>query len=140
MQHGKRKVAAAAMSVDAARKQRWKAAARNMKKRILQSAAEAGAAAMGDMATGELQGAAEAGAAATGEMVTRGLRSTAGGEGSVAMGTMTSNVSVARAATEEDVVGEAPAEEDRPWTMALEDVWAPGGGSGGSSWHAGVRS
>ena len=99
------------MSADAARKRRRKAAARNMEKRNLQSAAEAGAAEMGDMAKGELQSAAEAEAAATGEMVTRGLRSTARGEGSVAMGTMTSNVSVARATTEEDVVGEAPAEE-----------------------------
>ena len=60
-----------------------------------------------------------------GELVTRGLRSTAGGEGSVATGTMTSNVSVARAATEEDVVGEAPAEEDRAMerlSAAVEEV------------------
>ena len=46
-QHGKGKVAAAAMSADAARKQRRKAAARNMKKRNLQSAAEARAATEG---------------------------------------------------------------------------------------------
>ena len=35
----------------------------------MQSAAEAGAAAMGGMATGQLQSAADAGATATGEMV-----------------------------------------------------------------------
>ena len=58
-EEGSSGIPAAAMSADAARKQRRKAAARNMKKRNLQSAAEA------------------------------------------------------RAATEEDVVGEAPAEADR---------------------------
>ena len=41
VQHGRRKVAAAAMSADAARKQRQKAAARNMKERNSQSATEA---------------------------------------------------------------------------------------------------
>ena len=107
------------MSADTARKQRRKAAAiedmatGNMKKRNSQSAAKAGAAAMEDMATGELQSAAEAEAAAIGEMVTRSLRSSTGGEGAAATGTMASNVSVARAATEEDVVGEAPTEEGR---------------------------
>ena len=65
---------------------------------------------MADMTTGEVQSAAETEAAAMGEMVTKSLRSTAGGEGAV---TMTSNVSVARAATEEDVVGVAPTEGDR---------------------------
>ena len=93
------------MSADAARKQRRKAAGETMKKRNLQSAAEAGAAAMGDMATGELQSAVGAEAAATGEIVTRSLRSTACRRrwlsGTLATGTMTSNVSVARAATEE---------------------------------------
>ena len=43
-EHGRRKVAAAAMSADAAGKQRRKAAARDMKKRNLQSATEARAA------------------------------------------------------------------------------------------------
>ena len=40
-------------------------------------------------------------------------------------GTVASNVSVARAATEEDVVGEAPAEEDRAMerlSAAVEEV------------------
>ena len=63
------------MSADAAIKQRRGAAAKNREKGSLQSAAEAGAATMGDTTTGRLQGVAEAEAAAIGEMVTRRLRS-----------------------------------------------------------------
>jgi hypothetical protein len=61
------------MGADAARKQRRKAAAKNMEKGSLHSAAKAGAAAMGGMVTGKLQSAAEAEAVAIGGMVTRGL-------------------------------------------------------------------
>ena len=74
------------MSVNAARKQRRKVAAKNMEKESLQSATEAGAAAKGDMPTGKLQtkqsaaeAEAEAEAATTREMATKSLWSTAGG-------------------------------------------------------------
>ena len=56
-QHGRRTVAAPAMRADAARKI-------GSSKGDLQSAAEAGATAMGDMATGKMQSAAESEAAA----------------------------------------------------------------------------